>query len=69
MFFTANLFQFGLSPEDEAKQIAQRAWFDGHNKAAMIYPEGNWGKRVAAAFKQHWEQLGGRVASEQHYPA
>ncbi|MDH5217164.1 MAG: penicillin-binding protein activator [Gammaproteobacteria bacterium] len=68
-FFTANLFQFGLSPEDEAKQIAQRAWFDGHNKAAMIYPEGNWGERVSAAFKQHWEQLGGRIASEQHYPA
>ena len=68
-YYASNLFQFGLSPEDEARQIAQRAWFDGHNEAAMIYPEGSWGDRVASAFKLHWEQLGGRIATEQHYPA
>lgn len=68
-FYVENLFQFGLSPEDEARQIALRAWYDGHNEAALIYPEGSWGERVANAFKLQWEQLGGRIASEEHYPA
>ncbi|MDH5377303.1 MAG: penicillin-binding protein activator, partial [Gammaproteobacteria bacterium] len=41
--FTDNLYQFGLSPEDEAQQVADRAWHDGHNRAAVFYPNTNWG--------------------------
>lgn len=55
------LYQFALSPEDEARMVAKRAWFDGHSKAAVIAPEGDWGSRVADAFVAEWERIGGVV--------
>lgn len=55
------LFQFGLLPEDEARQIAERAWFDGRQRALVITPIDAWGDRVFQAFKGHWETLGGEV--------
>ncbi len=55
------LIQFGLSPEDEARQIAERAIFDGHNKALVITPNSDWGLRLAEAFSSSWNALGGKV--------
>jgi outer membrane PBP1 activator LpoA protein len=55
------LFQFALSPEDEARMVAKRAWFDGHTKAAVLAPEGDWGSRVADAFVSEWQRIGGVV--------
>ena len=55
------LYQFALSPEDEARMVAKRAWFDGHSKAAVIAPEGDWGSRVAEAFVAEWQRIGGVV--------
>ena len=66
-FYSKNFYQFALSPEMEAEQTAQRAWADGHNRAAIIYPENKWGNRVIAAFKKEWGKLGGEVASENGY--
>ncbi len=63
------LFQFGLAPEDEARQVAQRAWLDGHNHALAIVPEGEWGQRVAAAFRDEWEQFGGVLLEAETYPS
>jgi len=31
-----NLYQFGLSAEDEARQVAQRAWVEGHRTAMIL---------------------------------
>ncbi len=62
-----NLFQFGLSPEDEAEQVAERAWLNGYNSALILVPQGKWGERVHHAFKHRWEQLGGVVAEYQTY--
>ena len=64
-----NLFQMSLSPEQEAKQVAEHAWLDGHHKAAAIVPSTSWGDRVFAAFKERWEELGGEVVEEQTYNA
>lgn len=61
------LYQFGLAPEDEARQAAERAWADGKTLAAALYPEGAWGERVFAAFRQRYEQLGGKVIEAQSY--
>ncbi len=61
------LFQFALSPEDEARLVAKRAWFDGHTKAAVIAPEGDWGSRVADAFVFEWERIGGVVLDIRRY--
>jgi outer membrane PBP1 activator LpoA protein len=65
---TERLFQFGLAPEQEAQQAAERAWLDGNNKAIMITPDSSWGKRVAQAFAEHWEKLGGTLMKQQTYP-
>ncbi|MCZ6718545.1 MAG: penicillin-binding protein activator [Gammaproteobacteria bacterium] len=61
------LLQFGLSPEDEARQVAERTWFDGHVMALVITPEGDWGDRVFSAFSDHWQELGGKVVEHEVY--
>jgi len=66
-FYSNNFYQFSLSPEDEARQAAQRAWQNGLNHAAIIYPDSKWGKRVADAFKIEWEKQEGVVVSETQY--
>lgn len=63
----ANLFQFSLSPEDEAASVANGAWEEGHRAALMLYPEGNWGNRMSRAFRQEWKALGGRMAASQAF--
>lgn len=63
----ALLYQFALSPEAEARRVAQRAWFDGYASAALVTPEGSWGQRVGAAFTTAWEELGGLIAEHRTY--
>jgi len=64
---TENMYQFGLSPEDEARQAAERAWLDGHSQAAAIFPDTPWGHRVFTAFRERWEQFGGILVDLQTY--
>ncbi|MDC8803344.1 penicillin-binding protein activator [Halomonas pacifica] len=63
----ANLFQYGLSAEDEARQVARRAHGDGHRRAAMLFPGNEWGQRVARAFEREWQALGGELAQRVGY--
>lgn len=62
-----SLFQFGLAPEPEARQAAERAWLDGHRRAAVLYPQGAWGERMLSAFRDHWQRLGGTLAAAEAY--
>ena len=62
-----NFHQFSLSPEDEAREVAGRAWSDGYARAGVLAPEGVWGTRVASAFSAAWEALGGRIVETQYY--
>ncbi|MEW8508680.1 MAG: penicillin-binding protein activator [Candidatus Thiodiazotropha sp.] len=64
-----NLFQFGLAPEDEARQIAERAWLEGHRTALILTPSGEWGARIAGSFHERWITLGGQVMEQQPYNA
>lgn len=64
-----NLFQLGLSPEQEAQQVAERAWLDGYSRAAIITPSSTWGQRVAKAFSERWVQFGGHIVEKQTYNA
>ena len=66
---TDNLFQFGLLPEDEARQIAELAFRQGKLNAAVLVPEGQWGERIGIAFQQRFEELGGTVINAQTYIA
>lgn len=63
----ANVFQFGLSPEQEAEQAAERAYLDGHRLAAILHPQTAWGERMKTAFMEHWQTLGGLVVTSQSY--
>lgn len=62
----AQLFQFGLAAEDEAREVARRAWGDGMRRAVALVPRGEWGDRVLNAFRQNWEQSGGSLIAAEH---
>lgn len=62
-----NFFQFGLAPEDEARQIARQGARQGHTQAGILYARGDWGERVANAFEKEWQQLGGTVTASEPY--
>lgn len=62
-----NLFQYGLSPENEARQVAEHIWYDGYSRGLAIYPEGEWGARVYHAFLQRWTELGGEILESKTY--
>lgn len=63
----SNLFQFGLLPEDEATQVAERASLDEHVSAIIMTPNGEWGQRLAEAFQSRFEELNGIVLDTQYY--
>ncbi|MDD3447520.1 MAG: penicillin-binding protein activator [Gammaproteobacteria bacterium] len=63
----AGLYQFGLAPEDDAREAARRAWDDGHRRMLVLVPAGEWGERVAQAFVEVWYAAGGSVAETQYY--
>jgi len=63
----ANLYQFGLSPEEEARQVAERTWLDGYVNAVTLTPSGPWGDRVVQAFNQRWAEIGGQIVSQESY--
>lgn len=63
-----NLYQYGLAAEDEALQIAERAWLDGKRRALALVPQGQWGQRIYNAFEERWQALGGIIVEQHAYP-
>ena len=61
------LVQFGLLPEDEALQAAERALADGRRAAAVFAPANDWGRRLDRAFTARFEAGGGEVRSRAFY--
>ena len=61
------LVQFGLSPEDEAREVARGAWLRGGTQALTLHPETGWGERTAGAFGAAWEETGGMVLEQAGY--
>ena len=57
----AGFYQFGLAAEDEAEQVALRAWREGHRNALVLYPQSEWGERVSGSFAASWLELGGDI--------
>lgn len=62
-----NFYQFGLLPEDEAQQAAERASLEGLGNAIVITPEGDWGERVYTSFSERFTELGGEILEQQNY--
>lgn len=57
--------QFGLSPEDEARAVAQRALAEGRRRAVVLAPAGDWGNRVLTAFRETLEAGGGVILASE----
>ncbi len=58
---------YGLAPEEETAQIAMQAWRAGLRSALVLYPQGDWGRRIAESFINQWRALGGQVAHQEIY--
>lgn len=61
------VYQFSLARAEEARQAADRAFLDGHLRAAILYPNSAWGHRMRRAFARRWRHLGGLVVSQASY--
>ena len=64
-----NAYSFGLSPSNEAKQVAAKIRKSGYGKALVIAPEGDWGNDIIFAFEQQWKANGGVVVDTLRYRA
>ncbi|MDP3705029.1 MAG: penicillin-binding protein activator [Legionellaceae bacterium] len=62
-----NAYQFGLSPSNEARQVAAKARKNGYSHALIIAPSGSWGDDVVNAFAVQWRAGGGQVVETLHY--
>ena len=62
-----NFIQYGLSPEDEARQVAERASLEGLIRTAIITPKGAWGDRLTQAFSTRFQELGGIILKVTRY--
>ncbi len=63
----AGLFQFGLSLEDDAEQVAEQAWRDGHRRAMVLAPTSTSGDRSVESFQARWAELGGDMTKDYRY--
>ncbi len=67
------LYQFALSPEHETRQLAIRAWNDGHRFAAILSPREETGDdyylRKRNSFIRQWQELGGSIVNQEFYQA
>jgi len=63
-----DLYGISLSPEQEARQVAERAFSDGLRQASIFRSNSEWGQRVATAFAVQWESLGGTVVDNAAFP-
>jgi outer membrane PBP1 activator LpoA protein len=65
------LYQFALSPESEARQLAAKAWMDGHRNAAILgpldVPTTDPLARKRDSFVAEWQRLGGRIVAQDSY--
>ena len=63
----ANICYFALSPEDEARDAARHIHEQGKQAPLLLTPRSALGDRVATAFAQEWQQLGGGVVLQQKF--
>jgi outer membrane PBP1 activator LpoA protein len=61
------LYQFGLLPEDEAVQVAQRMLSRGHKKIAIVVPDSGWGRRLRNSFGNAFKRGGGKAVITINY--
>ncbi|VEI21361.1 Lipoprotein activator of PBP from the outer membrane A [Serratia plymuthica] len=60
-----NICYFALSPEDEARDAARHMWEQQKRQPLLLIPRGSFGDRIAKAFNQEWQKLGGQTVLQQ----
>ncbi|MGE0114802.1 MAG: penicillin-binding protein activator [Steroidobacteraceae bacterium] len=63
----ALMFQFALDPEEEARQVARRAFSEGHTRAIALTPYSEWGLRIQSAFAAELQAQGGTLVAQRSY--
>lgn len=59
-----NLYQFGLDPESEVQQVAEKLQTDQRNHVLIITSNDTWGQRITTSFQPYWQKMGGKIATE-----
>ncbi len=67
MGLSDNAYRFGLSPANEARQVAYRAVKNGLHRALIIAPSGAWGDDIVTAFSKQWQADHGVVVDRLIY--
>lgn len=62
--YANTLFQFSLSNENEAEQVAKRAIQDGRANVLVIRTDKPWGKKLETAFANVFDQFGGSIREQ-----
>ena len=62
-----NLYQFGLSPIDEAEQLTLKARREGRLSAVLLVPNTSQGQRIGHYLSEAWQINGGIVSGMQSY--
>lgn len=58
---SVGFYQFSLSPEDEARQVARRATALGQFRALVLAPDNSRGKRLLESFGTELQARGGQI--------
>ncbi len=66
-FAPPGMYQFALSPEDEAMSAAQRVIADGKTRAVALIPNNDWGRRLLTSFTTEFESQGGTLLEFRNY--
>lgn len=61
------LYQYGLSAEDEARQIADQLAAQGLQQVLVLIPQGEWGDRIEQALLQRMAQNDGKALEVERY--
>jgi uncharacterized protein len=61
------LYQFALSPIDDAIQVTQKARQEGHQNALFVVPKSELGKRFSGYLTDNWKKLGGNPVVTKTY--
>ncbi|WP_297795495.1 penicillin-binding protein activator [uncultured Marinobacter sp.] len=63
----SGLYQFGLSAEDEARQIADRLARENNDQALALIPQGEWGDRLETALLERMAENGSIALDIERY--
>lgn len=64
----SDFYRMGLSPDDDARQVAGLASQAGLHRALTMAPNNQWGRNVVKSFRKSLQKEGGVVVDSVYYP-